>query len=230
MSADVVAVPEHLQHQAEASLRDISKASEALAEVRVHEDETKELKTPGFSRMRTEWHGEDAAQISGLRHVVDGRILTLFPDAFVLMNDLWDIVREPQRDPDTGYPLKDFHGFTVWARTESGAFIEDYSRLGLREREDFLFRITTNVFNWKQTAADLWGEAMFSKAIWEEAYSLGFTEPTGRLTVDDRTNRARVHATDERYFSIFLSLLSRKADAVVSSVELLGQRIKDIIA
>ena len=223
-------IPDKAQRQAQAAVRDACNENEAVAEVRVHEDHTKELKTPGFSRMRTDWHGEDAAQINGLRHVVDGRILTLFPDAFVLMNDLWDIVREPQRDPDTGLPLKDVHGFTVWARTESGAFSEDYSRLGLREREDFLFRITTNIFNWKQVSADLWGEAMFSKAIWEESYSLGFTEPTGRLTVDDRTNRARVHAADERYFSIFLSLLSRKADAVVSSVELLGQRIKDIIA
>lgn len=216
-------------HQAEQAIREAVEEADSPADVRVHEDHTRELRTPGFSRMRTDWHGEDAVQINGLKYIVDGRILALFQDAFVLMNDLWDIVREPQRDPDTGFPVKDAHGFNVWARTESGAFIEDYSKLGIREREDLLFRITTNIFEWKQQAADLWGEAMFSKALWEEAYSRGFTEPTGRLTVDDRTNRARVYATEERYFSIFQTLLSRKADAVVSSVELLAQRLKDVL-
>jgi hypothetical protein len=229
MSDGMTGTGDHVFRQAQQAVRAESKGADEVAEVRVHEDHTRELKTPGFSRMRTEWSGPEAAQISGLRHIVDGRILTLFPDAFVLMNDLWDIVREPVRDQDTGFPIKDAHGFNVWARTESGAFVEDYSRLGMREREDLLFRITTNIFEWKQRQVDMWGDAMFAKAIWEEAFSLGFTEPMGRLTVDDRTNRARVHATDERYFSIFQSLLSRRADAVVASLETLGQRLKDVL-
>jgi hypothetical protein len=217
------------KRQVEVAVRDESEANESVADVHVHPDHTRELLTPGFSRMRTDWREEDGAQMSALRSIVDGRILSLFPDAFVLMNDLWDVVREPVRDRDTGFPLTDSHGFNIWIRSDSGAFIEDYSRLGLREREDFLFRITTNIFEWKQRQADLWGDAMFSKAMWEEAFSVGFTEPLGRLTVDDRTNRARVYATDERYFSIFQSLLSRKADAVIGSLELLSQRLKDVL-
>jgi hypothetical protein len=219
----------HLEHQAHQAMRKESKGDENVAEVHVHEDHTKETKTPGFSRMRTEWKADDHAQVSGLKALVDTRIVNLFPDVFELMNNLWDVVREPVRDPDTGFPLKYIHGFNVWARNENGGFIEDFSRLGIREREDFLFRITTNIFEWKQRQADMWGDAMFSKAMWEEAFSRGFTEPVGRLTVDDRTNRARVHATDERYFSILQSLLSRRADAVVSGVELLGQRLKDVL-
>jgi hypothetical protein len=220
-------VIDRLERQAEHAVREASEEAEQSAEVRVHEDHTRETKTPGFSRMRTEWHGEDAVQVASLRHIVEGRILHLFPDAFVLMNDLYEQVREPVRDPDTGFPLTDAHGFSVWARTESGAFIEDYSRLGIREREDFLFRITTNIFEWKQTQADLWGDAMFAKAQWEEAMSAGFVAPTGRMTVDDRTHRGRVNSTDERYFAIFQALLSRRADAVVDSLTLLGQRLKD---
>lgn len=218
---------EQTERQAEHVVHQASAEAETPTEVEVHEDRTRETRTPGFSRMRTEWSGQDAAQVRSLRAIVEGRILALFPDAFVLMNDLYEIVREPVRDPDTGFPLTDAHGFTVWARTESGAFVEDYSRLGIREREDFLFRITTNIFEWRQVAADMWGDAMFAKAQWEEAMSAGFTAPTGRLTVDDRTHRGRMNSTDERYFAIFQSLLSRRADAVVDSLTLLGQRLKD---
>ena len=229
MSTEAIA-PENLDRQAEAAVREASKEADSTALVDPHEDRTRELKTPGFQRMRTDWHGADAAQISGLRHIVDGRILHLFPDAFMLMNDIYQVVREPVWDPATGDTIKDANGFDVWARSDSGAFIEDYTRLGIRDRENFLFRITTGIFEWKQTAADLWGDAMFAKAQWEEAMSRGFTEPEGRLTVDDRTNRARVNSVDERYFSIFQSLLSRRADAVVSGMELLGQRLKDVIS
>lgn len=219
-----------VERQAERAVFAEVLTSDETTEVEVHEDRTRENKTPGFSRMRTEWHGEDAAQISGLRHIVEGRILQLFPGAFMLMNDLYDLVREPVRDKDTGFPMTDAHGFVIWARSDSGAFIEDYSRLGIREKEDFLFRITTNIFEWRQTATDLWGDAMFAKAQWEEAMSTGFIAPTGRLTVDDRTHRGRAHSVDERYFAIFQSLLSRRADAVVDSLSLLGQRLKDSLS
>lgn len=218
-----------LARQADTALREEVKASESTAEVRVHEDHTRETKTPGFTRMRTEWHGEDRAHVQALKGIVDGQIMRLYPDAFVLMADLFEIVREPATDAK-GEVLYDNHGMVVWARSEHGAFIEDYSRLSSRERDNFLMRITTNIFEWKQTQADLWGEAMFAKAMWEEAFADGFTSAPGtRPTVDDKTNRARLHAADERYFAIFQALLSRKADAVVQSLELLGQRLKDTL-
>lgn len=216
--------------QADAALKAEIAEADTPGEVRVHEDHTRETKTPGFTRMRTDWHGQDRAQIDSLRHIVDGRILTLFPDAFVLMADLFEIVREPEFDPVSGEPLKDARGLVIWARNENGAFIEDYSRLGIREREDLLFRITSNLFEWQQTRADLWGDAMFAKAQWEEAFSDGFVHaPGARPTVDDKTNAARAHATEERYFAIFQTLLSKKADAVVQAMELLGQRLKDVL-
>lgn len=223
------AVTPEAARQADAALREEIKESDTPSEVRVHEDHTRETKTPGFSRMRTDWHGPDRAQIESLRAIVDGRIMRLFPDAFVLMADLYEIVRKPMVTAD-GEPVLDAHGLVVWERNENGAFIEDFSRLGIREREDLLFRITTGIFEWQQTRADLWGDAMFAKAQWEEAFADGFVNTPGtRPTVDDKTNRARSHATEERYFAIFQTLMSRKADAVVQSMELLGQRLKDVL-
>jgi hypothetical protein len=220
---------ERTAEQAIEMVREIARTDDAPTAVDLHLDRTREH-TPHFTRMRTEWSGEEGAHVRGLKAIVDGRIMVLFSGAYVLMNDLYTVVREPMVDEDTGLIHTDQFGFPVWVKTESGAYREDYSNLGIRQREEFLFRITTGIFGWKQTAADLWGEAMFAKAQWEEAFSTGFVEPTGRLTVDDRTQRGRMHSLEERYFSIFQSLLSRKADGIISSLELLGQRIKDVNA
>ena len=215
--------------QIDAAVKAESAESDSPAEVRVHEDHTREMKTPGFTRMRTEWYGEDRAHMEALRAIADGTIMRLYPDAFVLIADLFEIVREPEVDED-GVVQKDQFGMVKWARTQNGAFIEDYSRLTHQNREDFLFRITANLFEWQQTRADLWGDAMFAKALWEEAFATGFsTAPGTRPTVDDKTQRGRLYAAEERYFAIFQTLLSRKADAVTSSLELLGQRLKDVL-
>lgn len=210
-------------------VREASKDADKTAEVRVHEDETKEVKTPGFSRMRTDWYGSDAAQIQALKSIVDGRILRLYADAFVIMNEVYDLVREKQAD-ENGVVMVDHHGFPIWARHPSGAYIEDFTVLTQGQKEDLLFRITTRLFEWKQTSADLWGEAMFAKAQWEEAMAIGFDEPPGKLTVDDRTQKGRLASREERYFAIFLSLISRRADAVTGSMELLAQRLKDALS
>jgi hypothetical protein len=85
------------------------------------------------------------------------------------------------------------------------------------------------MFGWEQRAADAWGEAMFAKAQWEERFAIDYDAPfTG--TIEDRTAKGNIGAREERYFAIFLSLYSRKADAVVRSLALLGQRLKDSMA
>lgn len=215
-----------VSRQAEQAVREASEESDSLAEVRVHLDETMETKTPGFTRMRVEWNPHDAPIIENVRMVADSRILQLFSDAFVLMNEVYDLVREKETD-ENGEVVLDRHGFPVWAKNEAGAYIEDYNRLTRAEQEDLLFKITTRLFEWKQTAADLWGDAMFAKALWEEAMAVGFDAPQGRLTVEDRTQKGRLASRDERYHAIFRSVLSRRADAVCSTMELLGQRLKD---
>lgn len=224
--ADAVAEAKQL-HEA---LREEDQVAEQVAEVRVHEDHTRETRTPGFSRMRTSWSGDDSAQVAAIRGLVDGLMYQHFADAIVIMHDLYSVVREPEYNQVTGEPLVDSMGWTIWRRSETGSYIEDYSMLGIKQREDFLFRITTKMFEWKQTQADLWGEAMFAKAIWEERFSDGFVNAAGtRPTVDDKTNQARAHATEERYFAIFKATVSRRADALVDSMSLISQRLKDIL-
>lgn len=218
------------EKQLHTALREADKTADDLAEVDPHPDRTRENRTPGFSRMRTSWTGDDAMHVQSLRAIVDDVILTQFPDATLIMNDLYEIVRQPKVDESTGEVITDRHGFPVWQRNDSGAFIEDYGRLTYRDREDLLFRITTNLVRWREVQANLWGDAMFAKAAWEERFSSKFLSAPGmRPTVDDKNNAGRAGSTEERYFAIFQTLISRRADAMVDGMTLLGQRLKDVI-
>lgn len=188
-------------------------------------EDDKKFRTPGFRRMRFDWRSEDRPILAQAQSAVQGRILHNFADAYQVMFEVYDLVRTPVVD-ETGQAVKDQWGFTVWQQTSSGSFEEDWSRMTQRAKEGFLFQITTRIFEWEQRAADAWTEAMFAKAQFEETYAIGFDRPrTG--TVDDRKAEGTLESREERYFAIFLTAYSRKADAIVRSMNLLGQRLKD---
>lgn len=212
-------------------LREVSQEADRLPEVDHHEDRTQEFTHLGLSRMRYEWRQEDAEEMVGIHSVIDRLMLENFGAAYQIMNELYEIVREPQV-LDGGEIATDIHGFTIWARTESGSYIEDYSNLGSREVKDFLFKITTQLFNWEQAAAAIHGDAMFAKAMWERRFSLGYMDSrvNGSRTVEDRTQAARVASFDDRLFGLFQANLSRRADALVRSMTLLSQRMKDVLS
>lgn len=213
-------------------IRDESAESDRGMEVDPHDDRTFEFARTGLSRMRTTWSDEDADAMAGIHAVVEREILVHFAGAFQIMNEIYDIVREPSVNTTTGEIEKDQHGFTVWLRTQTGAYIEDYTQLSHKDVEHFLFRITTRLFDWEQQAAQLWGDAMFAKALWEQALSEGYQDSraNGARTVEDRTQAGRVASREERLFGIFRALISRRADAVVRSTTLLSQRFKDVLA
>lgn len=182
----------------------------------------------GFSRMRFDWTGDEAVIVTRAMRSVEDRIQANFRDAFQLMFELFTIVREPVVNPETGEKVVDRFGWPEWKRTVTGDFVEDWSALGRKQREDFIFTITTRLFAWEQARADAWGEAMFAKAAWEEHFANSYVAPrTG--TVDDRTNHARKEAIEDRYFGIFMTLYSKKADGIVTTMGLLGQRLKDTL-
>lgn len=201
------------------------------AEVDIDPDRTQETRTPGFSRMRTRyaWSEPDAQIVRDLQHYADRVIHQQFDEAFQVQVEIYWEVREPEPDPQTGEVLYDEHGMPIWRRTPSGAFREDWSRLSYRKRDDLLYRITTHLFEWEQYAAAEWGNAMFAKGQWEEVFANAFVADVEgmRDTIDARTQQARAASIEERYRAIFRALVSRKADAVVRSMSLLQQRLKD---
>lgn len=180
--------------------------------------------------MRTGWATpDDGVIIAQVQAEVDRVIREIFSDAFILVFRLYSIVREPEVD-NSGEPRLDEDHLVVWKRLHDSGFVEDFSKLTKKQREDFMFSITTSLFLWEQRAASLWGDAMFSKAQFEERFAVAYDTPgemRGRDTVEARTARANSAAAEDRYFAIYLSILSRRADAVVRSMDRLGMRLKD---
>lgn len=193
-------------------------------------DEREEwFRAPGLQRMKMTLSRDDKAVMDRVHGAIERRIVEMFPDALAVMSDLYDIVREQEVDPVTGELKVDAYGFKVWAKDPAtGAYIEDWSQLTYRQREDFLFRITTSLFEWSQRAVDLWADAMFAKAIFTERFAIEYDAPMAG-TIDDRNAVGNVKAAEDRYFALMQTAVSRKADALVRTMEVLGQRIKDTI-
>lgn len=213
------------QEQAEDPRSDL----ETPAAADLPEDRQRIFEALGFSRMKLDWSGDGRAMMDRIKSTVDGAILNHFEDAYRVMSDVYDVVREPAVNTVTGEVQRDHFGYVIWQRSPTGMFQEDWSRLSIRQREDFLYRITTALFEWEQRAADMWGEAMFAKAVWQENFATEYDKPhTG--TIEDRTAVGNIKSAEDRYFAIFLSLLSRRADAIVRTMGLLGQRLKDTLA
>jgi hypothetical protein len=187
--------------------------------------------TPAFARMRTDWNSPDRDVVTQMRQAVNLLVQHQFGDVFDIFFQVYALVREQEIDTTTGEVRTDELGVPVWRRNPAtGSYIEDWSRLGIKEREQFLYQLTTGLFRWEQLAADVWGEAMFARASFEEAFSHGFEELAGdKPTIDDRTARARIRAAEYRYRAVYQSYLSKRADAVVRSAERLAQRLKDMM-
>lgn len=182
----------------------------------------------GFYRFPTNWQGEDRIVVSRAQQAIDDRVQTAFADAFQIMHDIFIIVREKEVDRETGEIKVDQNGWPIWARTPSGGFVEDWAKLTRKQREDFLFQITTRLFAWEQRAAQMWTEAMFAKSKWEESFAAGYVAPMSG-TIDDRTAAGRMDAAQDRYFAVFLTAVSKRGDGIVRSMTLLAQRIKDVL-
>lgn len=184
-------------------------------------------RTPGFHRMRTSMSDDERSVMDAIHHQVEGEVITAFADAYRIMEEVYEVVRQAEVD-GAGNPRRDAHGLVIWQRDHLGGYVEDWSKLNHRERERFLFSITTKVFAWSQKAARMWGEAMFTKTMWEERFSMDYSTPRDG-TIDDRTAAGRTGAIDERYLAVYAAYVSRRADAVVRSMELLATRLKDVM-
>lgn len=190
-----------------------------------------EPRQPRFSRMRFNWNSPDEIQTIRAAHgAVEGVIVREFYDAYQILTDIQSIVREQETDSKGNLKMKD--GLPVWKRTPQGRIEEDYSKLTRKQQENLLGQITTRLFAWEQSAEKMWAEAMMAKSAYEERFAISYDMLRGtasRTTVDDRTQHAAMEAADERYFAIYMTSVSRRAQALVRSMERLGQRLKDVI-
>lgn len=191
----------------------------------------------GFSHMPLKWDGSpvnpgdspkgDAVMMARIHGAVRAAMEATFADALEVLQEIYEIVREPVMVGDE--PKRDSEGLVVWQTSPGGNPIENWKLMGIREREHYIYVITTRLFDWESRATEAWAEAMFAKALWEDRYSIGYRKlPGAKATVDDRTAMARLESREERYFALFKTYFSRQAEALVRTFQLLNQRLKDI--
>lgn len=214
---------------AEQEIREaIVATADELPHPELPEERNRSFRFPGFSRMRTEWYGEDGITMRMVHSRVEDVIDAAFNDLFAIRQELYDVVRAPELDGD-GQPRLDRHGWIVWRVDANGNYDEDWKRLGRDQQARFLFLITTRIFEWEERMDRMWAEAMMGKTQWEEAFSTGWQSTEGnRPTEGDKTAQGRLTSQEERYFAIYLTYLSRRAESLVRGMERLAQRIKDV--
>ncbi len=212
-------------------LDEVTRDAEIPMEVDTAPDRTRLFSSMSFSRMRTSWNPGEQEVIDAARTQADHELTQEFGAIYQILNKVHEVVRTPVRDPQTGEPILDKHGLFVWEVDRLGMVLEDWSRLTERDKDGFIHEITTRLVLWEQKAADFWAEAMFAKALWEEHFAITFVETplieNRRPTVEDRTQNAQVAAREQRYLAIYMSVRSKKAEALVRSMGLLSQRLKD---
>lgn len=186
-------------------------------------DRTRRFTHVNFSRMRTQWTEADKTRLAEINRRADIVMSDCFPDAWWLLERVYRVVREPVVQTATGVIMTDGAGHTRWQRNSLGFIVEHWDRLGDRERDDFLHELAIHLIEWRQQAVTMWGSAMFAKGIWEEAFAYGYTTAQspggGRLTVDDKTQAGHLAGIEDRYFAIFQAVLSRRAEALIKSLE-----------
>lgn len=187
---------------------------------------------PRFSRMRFNWRDATQRQTVHEAHrMVDHTMVREFMDAYQIIDEIQHTVRIPIIDAEGNFVV-DENGERQWERTPGGRIIEDYSRLTRQQQEAFLGQITTRLFGWEQTAERMWMDAMMARGMFEEQFAISYDNlrgSEGRTTVDDRKAYGNMEASLDRYFAIFQTSLSRRAQALCRSMERIGQRLKDVL-
>jgi hypothetical protein len=176
----------------------------------------------GLSRMRTEWPGADRDALIVLKAEADRLIREEFRGFFSIIDRFHRCVRTPQADGETGEVKAYDDGTPMWEMDEWGDPAEDWGSLDDRTRDGILHSLAIRLAEWEMHAADDWAEAMYAKVVWEEKFANGFVampghQVSGKPTIEDRTYFGNRYSIDERYFAVFRSVVSRKADAIVKS-------------
>jgi hypothetical protein len=206
------------------------------ATVRPPEASTKKFDFTGFSRIRTEWRQKDLDALARVNHQVEDALVARFRSLYKTRESIfWQVRIARAKD---GEPRLDRHGLVMWRKhpenhPDAGEYIEDWSLMTDGFRRQMLDRIVNYLFDWQMAAEELRAQALYARASYEEMFAVGFESlppiTATRPTVDDREQRAKLESAEERLFALFVTQLSRQADALVRSAERLEQRLKDLL-
>lgn len=195
---------------------------ESPVAIQTPEDRTRKFTHTSFSRTRTEWNGADRDALVVLKAEADRLVRAQFRSFFAIVDRIHRCVRTPLVDEPSGEIKTYEDGTPMWELDEWGDPAEDWNRLDDQTRNNILHSLAIRLAEWEALSADDWAEAMYSKVVWEEKFAQGFValpghQVSGKPTIDDRTQFGHRYSSDERYFAVFKSVVSKKADAHVKS-------------
>lgn len=162
-----------------------------------------------FARLRLDWDPEVAELRGQALAAVNETMDMLFGGAYAFLNDVIDQVTVIE------------NGRTVWR----------WSLLTRGEREDLILTLTVQLVGWKEKVADLSkGDSMYAKAAWTYRFATSFDNADDVKTVDGKQARANVESAADKHFAIFKGQVAARAEALVGTLELFGQRLKDVLS
>jgi hypothetical protein len=231
LADDEVEQAERVEQVIAESGRPIDATAEDPVEPDIPPDRARGFTHTGFSRMRITWLDDDQERLAIVRATANDIIQAEFRVAFAVLDMLHRQVRRPLADSDGVVQTYD-DGSPKWELDEYGVPTENWGRLDPRTRENAMHVIAVFLVEMELKAVDLWAEAMFAKVIWEEKFAKNFTalpkdQLSGKPTIQDRTQWGHRNSTEERYFAVFCAVLSKKADALVRSMNRLYKLLEN---
>lgn len=160
-----------------------------------------------FKKIEFSWREEDKNAISQLRAAAEAVCTSLFSDSVTALDKFYSSIRV--YDPDRPGRL---------LKTETGAFVEDWSQLSGQDLIQAIFDLQRQkVFN-SQQLSNLFLEASFAKQISTDV----FYEAYRKLmegTVGDRTAYANQVSKVDRYAAFFRYWIWHSASAVQKEID-----------
>lgn len=160
-----------------------------------------------FKKIEFSWREEDRNAISQLRAAAEAVCTSLFSDSVTALDRFYSSIRV--YDPDRPGRLM---------KTETGAFVEDWSQLSGQDLIQAIFDLQRQkVFN-SQQLSNLFLEASFAKQISTDVFHEAYRKLM-EGTVGDRTAYANQVSKVDRYAAFFRYWIWHSASAVQKEID-----------
>lgn len=168
-------------------------------------------------RLSIEWEEEDRDAIDFIKKKIDEGIRREYAQVFAEEEHILQKVRIP--NPPGSVP--------GWQRNPDGSYMEDWSRLTVKDMEEFIQAGSSEVFFSAQKSVNNYAEAVFAKFTYDDAYDQAYSSQLSG-TIGDKTARAKRRTQKERWLALFKSLYYKRSQEVVSNLESHVRRVERI--
>lgn len=178
------------------------------------EDMTMPLEEPNISpKIAIEMGEQDRADMEYILSEIDKQIAWEYAQAFALEGNLLAKVRAQANG--------------MWLQNPDGSFVEDWSRIDLKDMEKFIQAASSETFFASQKVINNYAEAVFAKYSYDDAYEDEYVAIL-HGTINDKTARAKRRTQKERWIALYKTLYYKRAKEVVDRLDAHVRRVERI--